>query len=74
MEKTKLYNVEFQHRNGEFTLIGCAISVESARRVISDFLSDRDYNPPYWRENHYPDYIEVDVGSHTEFFKITEVL
>ena len=74
MEKTKLYNVEFQTSHGDLKLIGCAISVESARRVISDFLSDQDNNPPYWRENHYPDYIEVDVGSHTEFFKITEVL
>ena len=74
MEKTKLYNVEFQTSHGDLKLIGCAISVESARRVISDFLSDRDYKPPYWRENHYPGYIGVDVGSHTEFFKITEVL
>lgn len=74
MEKTKLYHVEFQHRNGEYTLIGCAIDINSARRVVSDFLDERHYKAPYWRENHYPDYIEVDVGSHTEFFKITEVL
>lgn len=74
MEKTKLYNVEFQHRIGEFTLIGCAISIESARRVISDFLDGHEYTAPYWRESHYPDYIKVDVGSHTEFFRIKEIL
>lgn len=74
MEQMKLYYVKFQNRLGESSLVGCAIDINSARRVISDFLSDRDYKAPYWRENHYPDYIEVDVGSHTEFFKISEEL
>lgn len=74
MEKTKLYHVEFQTSHGDLKFIGCAIDVNSARRVVSDYLDERHYKAPYWRENHYPDYIEVDVGSHTEFFKITEVL
>lgn len=58
--------------NGEDRLIGTADNQEEAYKIINDFLDQHNYKSYYWRISPYEDYTWIDVGSHTEFFKICD--
>lgn len=69
-----MYKVEFENMNGVRREIGGAAQRNEAFKIINSFLDVHNYECYYMRswesaENE----ICVDVGSHCEFFYITEV-
>lgn len=67
---TKLINVTFIRSNGEEITLATVNTLKQATTVMQEFLDTREYKPPYWRVNFYPEYLEYDVGSWSEFFRI----
>ena len=47
-------------------------TLKQAFQNIQSFLKDKRYTPPYFRHWMEDGVITIDVGSHTEFFKIYE--
>ena len=48
------------------------VSDREAHKIIHDFLKERNYKAPYFREWIEDGAIIVDVGSHSEFFHIID--
>lgn len=48
------------------------VSDREAHKIISDFLKEKNYKAPYFREWKEENTIIVDVGSHSEFFQIVD--
>ena len=69
-----MFNVYFD--NGKNTrLIGKSQDDDGCMKIIDDFCIEKDYGIPYIRMFKCGDgSTTVDVGSHTQFFKIEEVV
>lgn len=66
----KLY---FERTNNDLILISDKMStMEEVWEEINDFLEDKNFKSYYKRMWQEDDYKKVDVGSHTEFFRIYE--
>lgn len=50
--------------------IGKAHSRKEVEDVIQQFLDENNYKAKYWKVNFYPEYLEYDVGSWTDFFRV----
>lgn len=64
--------VEYINSKGHAKVISNSITKKGAIEDILAFCKKKHYDVPYIRINDYPTYWEIDVGSHTEFFKITK--
>lgn len=62
--------VEYINSKGHAYVISDATTKDKAYVDIFAFCEKNHYDIPYIRVNDYPDYLEIDVGSHTEFFKL----
>lgn len=62
--------VEYINSKGHAKVISDSVVKKKAVTDILDFCKKNHYDVPYMRINDYPTYWEIDVGSHTEFFKI----
>lgn len=70
-----MYIVYFENSNGDKRQIGAAAQKNEANKFIVDFLDEKNYKSHYWRRWNVSDNIErIDVGSHTEFFEIHEIM
>lgn len=67
-EKTS--TVVFINRRGTAKILGQANNYKETITIIKQFLDKCHYTAPYWRVNFYPDFIEFDVGSWSEFFRV----
>lgn len=62
--------VEYINNKGRTKVISDSVVKKKAIADILDFCKKNYYDVPYIRINDYPNYWEIDVGSHTEIFKI----
>ena len=62
--------VEYINSKGHTKVISDTVVKKKAVADILDFCKKNHYDVSYMRINDYPTYWEIDVGSHTEFFKI----
>jgi len=67
--------VEFENSQKKRRVIGEATNKKEAWKIINDFLKDHNYKSYYQRVSPYPDkhYVWMDVGSHSEFFVLTDM-
>lgn len=65
--------LEFENSRGERRVIGNPETWQEANRIIQKFLKDHRFKSYYTRINFYPGEWEIDVGSHCEFFKLSEL-
>lgn len=70
---TELY---FENCCGQERIIARIGDMREAHAEMLEFMKERNYTPHYYRYAIYPDnelgrwYVEIDVGSWSEFFKI----
>lgn len=72
--------VEFENSNGERREIGTSDTTQGCFQIISDFLTEHNFKSYYTRVSEYDlklcseneCELWIDVGSHTEFFYITQ--
>ena len=65
--------VYFERTNGDLVLISDKIDgLSDAWDEINDYLESKKFKSFYKRMWQVEDYKKVDVGSHTEFFRIYE--
>lgn len=69
---TKPISVIFIRSNGEELPLGEVYTLQDAEIIIENFLDEHNYISYYWRINFYPEYLEYDVGSWTESFKVCD--
>lgn len=62
--------VYFKNSDGIEREIGDVKSYDEGKELIHSFLDERNYRLYYWREWTTENGTHVDVGSHTEFFRI----
>lgn len=62
--------VVFERSNGELKELAIAETAKAANRVINNFLKAHNFTSYYTRISFYDDFIEYDVGSYTEFFRL----
>lgn len=63
--------VYFERANGDLVLISDKITTtEEAWEEINDFLDSKNFKSYYKRVWKVDDYMKVDCGSHTEYFRI----
>ena len=60
----------FENGYGEIRELATVNTMEEANKHIKDFLDAHNYKSYYSRMWVAGEYITIDVGSHTEFFKI----
>ncbi len=65
-------NVVFENSAGEKRVITKNVDMDIAMRTINVFLIDHNYKAPYYRYMQSGSDIQIDVGSHTEFFYLTD--
>ena len=65
--------LEFENSQGQRRVIGNPETPQEMWQIINKFLADHNFKSYYSRMNLYPDEYEIDVGSHTEFFYISEM-
>ena len=65
--------LEFENSYGERRIIGNPNDIEEVWKIISDFLKDHNFKSYYSRINFGNTEWEIDVGSHTEFFYLSEL-
>lgn len=61
----------FENSRGQRRLISNPITVENMWKDINDFLKEHNFKSYYSRVNFEKDEWVIDVGSHTEFFIVT---
>jgi len=67
-----MYEIYFE-KNGLKRKIGKSNTKEETRKVISDFLKEREYKSYYWNISKIdPKTERIDVGSWSEFFYVYE--
>lgn len=66
--------IEFENSNGERREIGTSDTTQGCFQIISDFLTEHNFKSYYTRVSKTENEGElwIDVGSHTEFFYITQ--
>jgi hypothetical protein len=62
--------VTFINSQNQEREIGKAITQKEAYEIINKFLEDHNFKSYYTRVNMHEQYLFIDVGSHSEFFKI----
>lgn len=62
--------VTFLDSQGNERIVAYIETKEEATQVIKHFLEIKNYKAPYWRINFHPEYLEYDVGSWSEFFRV----
>ena len=65
--------LEFENSNGKRMVISNPRTLHDAYDDISNFLKGHNYKSYYTRTNLGEKEWEVDVGSHTEFFYISDI-
>ena len=63
-------SVTFINSNNQEREIGKAVTQKEAYEIINKFLEDHNFTSYYTRVNMHEQYLFIDVGSHSEFFKI----
>ena len=61
----------FENCYGEMRELAAVITMKEARTHIKTFLDAHNYKSYYYRMWVRNGYVVIDVGSHTEFFKIS---
>lgn len=66
--------VEFENSKGERREIGTSDTTQGCFQIISDFLTEHNFKSYYTRvsETENEGELWIDVGSHSEFFYITQ--
>lgn len=65
--------LEFKNSKGVRRLIGSPSNVKEAFDIIKKFLDEHNYKSYYTRINFLEDEWELDVGSWSEFFYLSEL-
>lgn len=65
----KLY---FKESNGNERFLAMVEDMPAAVKIINNFIKERNFKSYYRISRDYGEYIEIDVGSHTEFFRTYE--
>lgn len=65
--------LEFENSNGEKRIISRPSDIKSMWEYINKFLKEHNYKSYYKRIIFRGNEIQIDVGSHTEFFYASEL-
>lgn len=65
--------VEFENSIGYRRIIGECETYKEAVKIIQNFLNNHNYKPYYWQWTMGEEEWTLDVGSHTEFFFLSEL-